>query len=170
MIFPLRSWVTLARNPDLVDPAFRGTDAVPGPVVQEASPLAAARSATPERQENGAVTLDVFAAAIEEVIEGLKLATGRVLSAERDPSPTDIWAVSFIDPGGITQVDIAPTSELEELRASSRSASRCGRCRTRWKPKAGSRSAPWTPRPASGAIPGSWIIRASTLRSGHGRG
>ncbi|GGB42500.1 hypothetical protein GCM10011505_24840 [Tistrella bauzanensis] len=113
VIFPLRSWVTLARNPDLVDPAFRGTDAVPGPVVQEASPLAAARSATPERQENGAVTLDVFAAAIEEVIEGLKLATGRVLSAERDPSPTDIWAVSFIDPGGITQVDIAPTSELE---------------------------------------------------------
>src|SRR6202035_5247308 len=93
VIFPLRSWATLERNPQLVDPAFRGTTDAPGPAVRASSPVAAARSAAPERQEGGAVTLDIFAAAIETAIPGLKLATGRVLSAERDPAPTDVWAV-----------------------------------------------------------------------------
>ena len=106
VIFPLRSWATLERNPNLVDPAFRGTTDAPGPAVRASSPVAAARSAAPERQEDGAVTLDVFAAAIETAIPGLKLATGRVLSAERDPAPTDIWAVSFVDKVGITKVKI----------------------------------------------------------------
>lgn len=112
VIFPLRTWVTLARNPDLVDPALRGTAQAPGAAVQDSSPVAAARSATPERQEDGAVTLDVFAAAIEGTITGLKLATGRVLSAERDPAPTDVWAVSFIDPGGITKVQVSPQASV----------------------------------------------------------
>ncbi len=112
VIFPLRTWVTLARNPNLVDPAFRGTAEAPGAVVQESNPVAVARSSTPERQEDGAVTLDVFAAAIESAIDGLKLATGRVLSAERDPAPTDVWGVSFVDPGGITKVSIAPTATV----------------------------------------------------------
>lgn len=112
VIFPLRTWVTLARNPALVDPALRGTPEVPGAAVQDSSPVAAARSATPERQEDGAVTLDVFAAAIEGTITGLKLATGRVLSAERDPAPTDVWAVSFVSPGGITQVQVAPQASV----------------------------------------------------------
>ncbi|WP_372022644.1 hypothetical protein P7L70_04605 (plasmid) [Tistrella mobilis] len=108
VIFPLRTWITLARDPRLVDPAFlhEGTD--PGPVAQVASPIAVTRSAAPEREEDGAVTLDVFAAAIEGAIDGLKIATGKVLSAERDPAPTDVWAVSFVDPGGITKVDLAP--------------------------------------------------------------
>jgi hypothetical protein len=106
VIFPLRSWVTLERNPKLVDPAFRGTTDAPGPAVRASSPIAAARSTTPERQEDGAVTLDIFAAAIETAIPGLKLATGRVLSAERDPAPTDVWAVSFVDQVGITKVKI----------------------------------------------------------------
>ena len=106
VIFPLRSWVTLERNPKLVDPAFRGTTDAPGPAVRASSPIAAARSATPERQEDGAVTLDIFAAAIETAILGLKLATGRVLSAERDPAPTDVWAVSFVDQVGISEVKI----------------------------------------------------------------
>lgn len=106
VIFPLRSWATLERNPELVDPAFRGTTDAPGPAVRASSSVAAARSATPERQEDGAVTLDIFAAAIETAIPGLKLATGRVLSAERDPAPTDVWAVSFVDQVGITKVKI----------------------------------------------------------------
>ena len=106
VIFPLRSWATLERNPNLVDPAFRGTTDAPGPAVRASSPIAVARSATPERQEDGAVTLDIFAAAIETAIPGLKLATGRVLSAERDPAPTDVWAVSFVDKVGITEVKI----------------------------------------------------------------
>jgi hypothetical protein len=106
VIFPLRSWATLERNPQLVDPAFRGTTDAPGPAVRASSPIAAARSAAPERQEDGAVTLDIFAAAIETAIPGLKLATGRVLSAERDPAPTDVWAVSFVDKVGITKVKI----------------------------------------------------------------
>jgi len=112
VIFPLRTWITLARNPDLVDPAFRGSSEAPGAAVRVSSPVPAARSATPERQEEGALTLDVFAAAIETAIPGLKLATGRVLSAERDPAPTDVWAVSFIDPGGITNVSIRPTANV----------------------------------------------------------
>lgn len=111
VIFPLRSWVTLARDPALVDPAFRGAT-VPTAVEQVASPIAAARDNAPERQEDGAVTLDVFAKALEEVILGLKLATGRVLSAERDPAPTDIWAVSFVDPGGISAVTISPSASV----------------------------------------------------------
>ena len=106
VIFPLRSWATLERNANLVDPAFRGTTDAPGPAVRASSPIAAARSAAPERQEDGAVTLDIFAAAIETAIPGLKLATGRVLSAERDPAPTDIWAVSFVDQIGISEVKI----------------------------------------------------------------
>lgn len=112
VIFPLRSWATLKRNRDLVDPDFRGPSEAPGPAVQASSAIAAARSATPERQEDGAVTLDVFAAEIEGAIPGLKLATGRVLSAERDPAPTDVWAVSFVNPGGITEVTIVPTQTV----------------------------------------------------------
>lgn len=108
VIFPLRTWITLARDPRLVDPAFIRDGADPGPVVQVASPIAVTRSATPDREEDGAVTLDVFAAAMEAAIQGLKIATGKVLSAERDPAPTDVWAVSFVDPGGITKVDLAP--------------------------------------------------------------
>ncbi|MCT9825453.1 hypothetical protein [Pseudomonas veronii] len=111
VIFPLRSWVTLARDPAFVDPAFRGAT-VPTAVEQVASPIAAARDSAPERQEDGAVTLDLFAKALEEVILGLKLATGRVFSAERDPAPTDIWAVSFVDPGGISAVTISPSASV----------------------------------------------------------
>lgn len=111
IIFPLRSWITLMRNPALVDPAFRGATA-PSAVEQVSSPIAAARDCASGRQEDGAVTLDVFAKTLEEVILGLKLATGRVLSAERDPAPTDIWAVSFVDPGGITAVTISPTASV----------------------------------------------------------
>jgi hypothetical protein len=115
VIFPLRSWATLERNPKLVDPAFRGTTDAPGPAVRASSPIAAARSATPERQEDGAVTLDIFAAAIETAIPGLKLATGRVLSAERDPAPTDVWAVSFVDQVGISKVKITAPATVPEV-------------------------------------------------------
>jgi len=115
VIFPLRSFATLARNPNLVDPAFRGTAEEPGLAVRASSPVAAARSATPERQEDGAVTLDAFAVAIEAAIPGLKLATGRVLSAERDPAPTDVWAVSFVDQIGITKVKITPPATVPRV-------------------------------------------------------
>lgn len=112
VIFPVRSSITLSRDSALVHPAFRGTAQMPSPVVRAVSPIAATRSAAPERQEDGAYTLDLLAAELEAAIPGLKLATGRVLSAERDPAPTDIWAVSFVDPGGITTVDIAPAVEV----------------------------------------------------------
>jgi len=112
VIFPVRTWIALSRDRDLVDPAFRGTEAAPGPAVRASSPVAATRSAAPERQEDGAYTLDVFAAAAETAIPGLKLATGRVLSAERDPAPTDIWAVSFLATGGIDKVRIEPTASV----------------------------------------------------------
>jgi len=114
-IFALRCWATLARNPALVDPAFRGGDAAPGPVVRAASAIAAARSTTPEREEEGAVTLDLFAASFEAAIPGLKLASGRVLAGERDTAPTDIWAVSFLAPDGITKVAITPPSLVPGL-------------------------------------------------------
>lgn len=112
VIFPVRTWIGLARDPDLVDPAFRGSEEAPGPAVRAASAVAAARSAAPERQEDGAYSLDVLAAALEAAIPNLKLATGRVLSAERDPAPTDIWAVSFLETGGIAEVTIEPRATV----------------------------------------------------------
>jgi hypothetical protein len=112
VIFPLRSWITLSRNSELVDPAFRGPAGAPGPAERASSSVAATRNTTPDRQEDGAFTLEMFATAIENTMPGLKLATGRVLSAERDPAPTDVWAISFIDPGGITEVNIVPTATV----------------------------------------------------------
>lgn len=113
VIFPVRASMTLTRDRTLVDPCFRGPVEAPGPVVQAVSLIAATRSAAPDRREDGAYTLDLLAAALEAAIPGLKLATGRVLTGASDPAPTDLWAVSFVDPGGIAQVRIEPTETVE---------------------------------------------------------
>jgi hypothetical protein len=111
-IFPLQAWLTLARDRNLVDEAFRGPEDSPGAAVRDVTAVAARRSSAPERQEDGAITLDAFTDLLEAAIPGLRVATGKVLSAERNASPTDIWAVSFVDPGGITKVRIRPPATV----------------------------------------------------------
>jgi hypothetical protein len=111
-IFPLRAWVGIERDPDLVDPAFRGPPDTPASAVGAVSAVAARRSIGPTDSEDGAVTLNGFAADLEAAIPGLRVATGKVLSAERAADPTDVWAVSFIDGNGIGQVTLAPPSTV----------------------------------------------------------
>lgn len=112
VVFPLQAWVTLSRDPALVDPAFRGPPDTPGSAVADVTAIPARRDVGPQRQENGAVTLNAFAEALETAVVGLRVATGKVLSAERQAQPTDVWAVSFVTPGGITQVHITPPTEV----------------------------------------------------------
>lgn len=112
-IFPVQAWLTLARDRNLVDEAFRGPEDSPGSAVRDSTAVAARRSSMPERQEDGAITLDVFADLLEAAIAGLRVATGKVLSAERAADPTDVWAVSFVDPGGITKVRLRPPATVE---------------------------------------------------------
>ena len=102
MIFPLDVTLTLKRNAALVDEAFLTNGSAPMPQEQAASVIAARRSAGPADGEGGAVTLSVFAAALETAIPGLRVATGRDDGGEM----SELWAVSFVDPGGITKVDL----------------------------------------------------------------
>lgn len=108
VIFPLQAWVTLSRDRNLVDEAFRGPADAPGSAVADTTAAPARRNVSTERREGGAVTLTAFTTALEAAIDGLRVATGKVLSAERQAQSTDLWAVSFVTPGGVTQVDITP--------------------------------------------------------------
>ena len=111
-IFPLRCWVGIERDLDLVDPAFRGPPDAPASAVAAVSAVAARRSIAATDPEDGAVTLNAFAADLEAAVPGLRVATGKVLSAERQADPTDVWAVSFIDGAGIGKVALAPPSTV----------------------------------------------------------
>ena len=102
-IFPLRTWVTLARNANLVEPGFQDGD-----VASVTSPIAVQRDTNPAGEEDDAETLDAFAAALAEAIPGLTLATGQVYAARADDGPSDLFAVSFVATDGITEVAITP--------------------------------------------------------------
>jgi LysM repeat protein len=111
-IFPLRCWVGIERDADLVDPAFRGAPDAPASAIAAVSAVAARRSIGTNDPEDGAVTLNAFAADLETAIPGIRVATGKVLSAERQADPTDVWAVSFIAGAGIGKVALTPPSTV----------------------------------------------------------
>ncbi|CAM2010160.1 hypothetical protein [Acanthopleuribacter pedis] len=102
-IFPLRTWVTLSRNADLVEADFKGTD-----VAAITSPIAIQRESNPAGAEDDAETLDAFIAALAKALPGLVPATGQVVKARENDGPSDLFGVSFLAGQGIWMVAITP--------------------------------------------------------------
>lgn len=102
-LFPLRTWVTLARNPNLVEPEFQDGD-----VASVSSVVAVQRDSNPAGEEDDAETLDTFTAALAKAIPNLVPATGQVYAARDEGGPSDLFAVSFVAGAGISNVAVSP--------------------------------------------------------------
>jgi len=96
-VFPLRVTLELARDTDLVDPALAAT------ATRDRTAVPAARPAG----DRGERSLTSFAAAVENAVPVLRVATGQVLDAD-----TDVWAVVF-GAAGIAKVAMAPPLTIE---------------------------------------------------------
>ena len=107
-IFPLHVWLEIGRDPRLVVPALRGTEAEPAPAVRDRSALPPLPAAADDSSR--ALALERFAAELRTAIPALRAATGKVLSEQREANPADVWAMAF-GPGYLEEVRVAPRAE-----------------------------------------------------------
>lgn len=107
-IFPLHVWLEIARDPRLVVPALRGSEAEPAPAVRDRSALPPLPAAADDSSR--ALALERFATELRTAIPVLRAATGKVLSEQREANPADVWAMAF-GAGYVEEVRVAPRAQ-----------------------------------------------------------
>ncbi|HEX2080452.1 MAG TPA: hypothetical protein VHG08_22305, partial [Longimicrobium sp.] len=112
-VFPLHAWVQIARAAALVDEAFRGTAAEPGPAVRDRASLPPLPRPGTEPGDR-ALAMREFARGLQEAVPALRAATGKVRSEEARAAPADVWAVAF-GAGYVSSVRVAPTVAVPGL-------------------------------------------------------
>jgi hypothetical protein len=105
-VFPLSVTLRLTRPAALIGPGFRTPDGS-GPA--ERADSAIPPSATAQGRDTAAtLTLTAFAAEFNAVFPELRLGTARVPEGDDGGVAPDVWVVDFRQPGGISQVEVAP--------------------------------------------------------------
>lgn len=100
-IFDVHAFVEIKRQPNLVDPAFRGG---------AAEHNIASIPAVPRNNGTGAdayLALQQFARDVKAAIPSLRIATGKVLADDREQTTTDVYGIAF-GTGYIASVAVAP--------------------------------------------------------------
>lgn len=105
-IFDVHAWAEIARNADLVDADFRGA-ANDGPAVRNRASIPPVPKTLGTKPADQYLALQQFSKDLQSAVPVLRAGTGKVLSAEREETSTDVWAVAF-GSGSIARVDVEP--------------------------------------------------------------